>query len=48
MSRPRDISVLVWVLDEAGTPVYRVAQDRIMAASTAAEFARKLQQEGSR
>jgi hypothetical protein len=35
-------SVLAWVRDEAGSPVYRVAKDRIKAASTAAALARKL------
>ena len=45
---PRDFSVLVWVRDEGEAPIYRVVKDRIKAASTAAELARKLQQEGSR
>jgi hypothetical protein len=43
---PRDFSVLVVVRDEAETPVYRVVEDRIKAASTAAVLARKRQQEG--
>ena len=43
---PRDYSVLVWVRDEGETPVYRVAKDRIKAASTAGVIARKLMQEG--
>ena len=42
---PRDFSVLVWVRDEVETPIYRVARDRIKAASTAAVLARKLEQE---
>ena len=42
---PRDFSVLVWVRDERGEPVYRVAKDRIKAASTAAVLPRKLEQE---
>ena len=37
---PRDFSVLVWVRDEAETPVYRVAKGRIKAAF----LARKLQE----
>ena len=44
---PRDFSVLAWVRDESDTAVYRVAKDRIKAASTAALLARKLQQENS-
>ena len=42
---PRDFSLLAWVRDESDAPVYRVAKDRIKAASTAAVLARKLQQE---
>jgi hypothetical protein len=38
---PRDYSVLAWVRDEDGAPVYRVVKDRIKAASTAAVVARK-------
>ena len=30
---PRDFSVLVWVRDEEEAPIYRVAKDRIKAAS---------------
>ena len=41
---PRDFSVLTWVRDEGDAPVYRVAKDRIKAASTAAVLARKLAQ----
>ncbi len=44
MSPPRDFSVLVCVRDEGDTAVYRVAKDRIKAASTAAVLARKQQQ----
>jgi len=39
---PRDFSVLTWVRDEDGEPIYRVVKDRIKAASTAAVLARKL------
>jgi hypothetical protein len=42
---PRDVSVLAWVRDEAGTPIYRVARAGVKAASTAAVLARKLQRE---
>jgi hypothetical protein len=42
VSPPRDFSVFVWVGDEGETPVYRVAKDRIKAASTAAVLVRKL------
>ena len=38
---PRDFSVLVWVRNEGDPPVYRVAKNRIKAASTAAMLARK-------
>ena len=41
---PRDHCVLLWVRDESETAVYRVAKDRIKAASTAAVLARKLLQ----
>ena len=41
MTPPRDFSVLVWVRDEGEAAVYRVAKDRIKAASTAAVLARK-------
>ena len=34
----------MWVRDETGAPVYRVAKDRIKAASTAAVLARNLMQ----
>ncbi len=42
---PRGFSVLAWVRDEGETAVYRVAKDRIKAASTAGVPARKLQEE---
>jgi hypothetical protein len=38
----RDFSVLAWVRDEDGEPVYRVVKDKIKAASTAAVLVRKL------
>jgi hypothetical protein len=41
---PREFSVLAWVRDEGGAPVYRVVKDKIKAAATAALLARKLQQ----
>jgi hypothetical protein len=41
---PRDLSALVWVRDEDGEPIYRVAMGRIKAASTAEVLARKLHQ----
>jgi hypothetical protein len=40
---PREFSVLAWVRDEDGAPVYRVVKDKVKAASTAALLARKLQ-----
>lgn len=43
-----DFAVLVWVRDEGGAPVYRMAEDRMKAASAAAVLARKLQREASR
>ena len=49
MSPPRDFSALVGVRDEDETPVYRVAKDRIKAASTAGVLApRKLRPTGER
>ena len=41
---PREFSVLAWVHDEDGAPVYRVVKDRIKAASTAALLVRRLRQ----
>ena len=41
----RAFSVLAWIRDGGETAVYRVAKDRIKAASTAAVLARKLHQE---
>lgn len=41
---PRDFSVLVWVRDEDGEPIYRVVKEKIKAASTAAVLARTLMQ----
>ena len=40
---PRDYSVLAWVRDEDGEPVYRVVKDKIKAAKIAATLARQLQ-----
>ena len=45
---PRDFSLLAWVRDEEGEPVYRVAKDRIKAASTAGVLGRKLRSKGER
>ena len=39
---PRNYALLACVGDEGETPVYRVAKERITAASTAAVLARKL------
>lgn len=40
---PLDFSVLTWLRDEEGTPVYRVIRTGIKAAKLAATIARKLQ-----
>jgi len=40
---PREFAVLAWVRDEASSPVYRVVQQGIRAASTAAVMARKIE-----
>ena len=40
---PREFAVLAWVRDEAGAPVYRIAQQGIKAASTAVVMARKIE-----
>jgi hypothetical protein len=45
---PRDFSVLAWVRDEDGEPVYRVVKEKIRAASTAGVLARKLQKQQAR
>jgi hypothetical protein len=36
----RDFSVLAWVRDKDGEPVYRMVKDRIKAATPAATIAR--------
>jgi len=40
---PREFAVLAWLRDEAGAPVYKVVQEGIKAASTAAVMARKIE-----
>jgi hypothetical protein len=45
---PRDFSVLVWVRDEDSTLVYRIAKDKIKAASTAVVVAQKMQKQQPR
>ena len=40
---PRDYSVLAWVRDEDGEPIYRIVRQGIRAAKIAAKLAQKLQ-----
>jgi len=44
---PRDYSVLAWVRDEDGEPIYRIVKQGIKAAKIATTLARKLP-EGTR
>ena len=42
---PREFAVLAWIRDEGGKPVYRIVQQGIKAASTAAVIARRIERE---